>query len=248
MDLALVLIVFGGTGLVVLGTGAAALVYTSVTHVERWSFGYLGRRIEIRAYHPLTRLGGASLGSEQVLVDGAAATTERDGHSGPYVRHVLRLDNDRTLRIWIRAGGVRLGDPEGWAGCLVDDGARVIFTSDAPPRPEIESAWEVDDDPRLAAARVLLADLAGLDERAAGDLEVAVERLLAAERDAVYRAAAHAALGGDGEELVARRASEVEDLLRALRELHLAVTRRDAEATKVAKRALARLGAVHEVR
>jgi hypothetical protein len=225
VDLAFVLLLLGATGVIVLGAGGTAVALSSVLQVQHWRFVYLGRTIEVRN----------SLLAEVIKVDGERVPTERDGDGLRYVRHVLRLDNGRVLRIWIRANGAS-------ATCLADDGAEVVFASDAPPE-----RVTPEEDPRLLAARVLLTDLAAFDARAAGDLEVALERMVSAERAARSQAAAHAALGGDGEELVLRRTLELDELLAALRELHLALMRDDQPARAVAQRALARMGAMNEV-
>ncbi|MEQ1564382.1 MAG: hypothetical protein ABMA64_02005 [Myxococcota bacterium] len=229
MDLGVGLLLIGVTGVLVVGAGGAAVALGAAVQVRRWSFVYLGHTVQIE----IAALGTA-LRREVVSVDGVRVHTRPAGWDADrFVRRELRLEDGRALRFWFRTTG---------AACVVDDGTRVVFRSDGPADGEVSY-----EDPRLGAARALLADLAALDPGAADDLGVALERLLAAQRAALFQAAAHATLGGDAEALVARRDAEVEHLLSGLRELHLAVMQADSAAVVDARRALGRLVALAEV-
>jgi hypothetical protein len=206
--------------LVALGVGALAQV-----PVNRWRFSWAGHEIEVLNY----------AFTEKVKVDGAFVPTVRTGGDGlTWSERELRLPHRPALRVRIGMQGVTLH-------CAAHEGDTLVFDSASPsPRPE-----PIDE--RLAAARVLLRDLARLDPKGASELERALQQVLAAEQEARQRAAAHTALGGDGQALVEQASQEVELVLSELRKLHLSTDSAAEEARDARRDALARMAAAREV-
>jgi hypothetical protein len=226
---------------VVGGSIGAVGVFLLAIPFQRWELEYRGHKIEIVNY----------TFREMVWLDGSKVANSRTG--GDYfshAEHTIEIDG-HSLRIWIGLDGMAVR-------CRVDNGHQVIFNSSAGSPPELTDPLPVTtgsepEDPRLAAARVLLAEVASVDPTAATDLTQALERVLAADRQARTAAEAHTALGGNGEEtkqLLDRRADDVQQVLKTLRTLHVRIAQDDddsAEALSTAREALARLDAAREV-
>jgi len=196
---------------------------------QRWKLDYKGHHIEVQ---------NKGL-REQILVDGEVVPdTWFDGNRLTYAVHKVTLPSGDVLTVDVR------GDSMGIPGCqIIADGA-LVFDSN-PGRAALlhttmqvgrqvaaEPAVPVEVPPRLAAARVLLTEVAGSgDERvktAARDLVVALEKSFEGLTAAENAAEAHATLGGDPAEvaaLIAAREASVAELLSATRALHLAATR-----------------------
>jgi hypothetical protein len=217
MSLLVVLLVVLG---VLLGVGALTQV-----PVHRWRFGWAGHELEVRNY----------VHTERFSVDGQQMPSTRTGGDGlTWAEHELRLPHQPPLRVRIETRGFVIH-------CAAYEGDTLVFDSQAGPR----SAEPTDE--RLAAARVLLRDLAQLDPQGAAELERALQQVLQAEQEARQRAAAHSALGGDAHELVEEARGEVELVLGELRKLHLSMDSGVEQAREARREAVARMGAAREV-
>jgi hypothetical protein len=211
--------------------------------VSVWTLVHRGQAIEIRNF----------VFGEQILVDGHAERKTCVTRSLMESEHAVELSDGTRLRVRLET------DAHGRVHCRVDDGKKVIFDS-ASRSSGVETAHGTPapapsaEDPRLVAARLLLADVAAIDPGAAGVLENALRKVVTAERTARATADAHEALGGRAEdtaELIAERAAGVEEMLATLRALHLRVvsggTEDLASLLASARDATARIAASSEV-
>lgn len=205
------------------------VVLALVIHGSRWTFEHRGRQIEVRSYGFF----------ERIRVDGVAQATERTG-SWTAAEHTVALPDGSSLRVRVRL------EPSGdtvTCRALDQDGVLVFHSAEPelvpPPAPA---------DPRLAAARTLLADVAKVHPEAATAMERALDRAVLAEQGAATTARAHEALGGDAHEVVAANTRAVTELLEALRALHIGLgTSGAAEVLAEARRAVAHADAAREV-
>lgn len=206
---------------------------------KRWAFDHRGHRIEVRNF----------LFGEQIAIDGVPERNTCVARSLMQAEHEVELPDGIRLRVHIEPAGRGVG-------CRVEEGGRLIFDS-AQRVPVVEPVAAVvptNEDPRLVAARILLADVAAVDARAAATLDAALAKMVTAERTARATAVAHEALGGHAEdtaELIAERAADVDEMLVTLRRLHLRVVSggTDDLATVLAsaRDAVARIAATSEV-
>ena len=195
---------------------------------QRWKLEYKGHHIEIQ---------NKGL-REAILLDGELVPdTWSDGNKLTYAVHTLTLPSGEELMIDIR------GDNMGMPGCQVIADGDLVFDSNPSRAALLKTTMRVGQqqaiaaeavavEPRLAAARVLLEELAGSGDerisRATRELRAALEKAFAALAAAETAAEAHATLGGDDAEvagLLASKEGSVVELLGATRSLHLATTR-----------------------
>ena len=227
--------------LIAIGISGLTALVVSVPWT-RYEATVYGRKIIVRNY----------MFREVIQVDGVDVANTRTG--GDYITHANHTVDieGQTVRIWIGTEGLS-------TVCRMDDGQQVLYQSGgsppllsmAEPSPAKEAVDSVVDT-RIAAARVLLIDIANVDEGAATDLERALISVIEADTAARRSADAHATLGGSHEDsanLLGRRADAVDQVLATLRTLHQRVmdTESDtAPALATARDALARFGAAHE--
>ena len=188
----------------------AMIVVLSRVPLHRWTFEHHGHRVEIRNYAL----------REVIAVDGIdQPDTRTRGNRLTEALHTVALPDGTRLRVWIGASGFGVG-------CRVDDGSRTVFQTGVGMPPVTTPQPASVDDPRLVAARVLLADIATVDPEAAATLTAALERMVQAELGARSVVDAHTALGGnvdDAADLLADRTHGLDELLSKLRALHLVV-------------------------
>ena len=243
--------------------------------IHRWRFTAEGRQITVSnfIFHetivvdgvrvPHTRVGGNYLTwatHALALPDGRELLINIASQDGITVRcsaligEEVVFDSSTPVRALGRVAPTRAALPEPAATPTSAASAAPSLPAASPapalPLPEPREAR----DPRWTAASVLLSSLRADPElgRAAADLEAELRRALARRAATAEAVAAHVALGGSSEELapiVSQREQAVQDLLRVLRELHLAASRRELTASALphVEDVLARLRASHEV-
>ena len=230
--------------------------------IHRWRFTAEGRQITVSnfIFHetivvdgvrvPHTRVGGNYLTwatHALALPDGRELLINIASQDGITVRcsaligEEVVFDSSTPVRALGRVAPTRAALPEPAATPTPAASAAPPAPAPALPLPEPREAR----DPRWTAASVLLSSLRADPElgRAAADLEAELRRALARRAATAEAVAAHVALGGSSEE------QDVQDLLRVLREVHLAASRRErtASALPPVEDVLARLRASHEV-
>jgi hypothetical protein len=234
-----------GCGAMVLGYGAlcAGLLWAVLVSASSsgWAFEFGGRRFRVHRY--------ASRRVE-IRVDGTLLPPSRVATNPDFVLHAVPLPDGRQLDLKITK-----------KRCRAAIGEALIYDSDGPLAvqhrahgPGPARSPRAPEDPRWNAAAVLLRELEDDPEvsAAAARLGAEVRAAMFSHEQARQAADAHAALGGTGDDataLVARREAVVEDLLRVVRELHLAASGRSIEPTSLPKveETLRRLEAEREV-
>lgn len=205
---------------------------------NRWTFAHGDHWIDVRNYGT----------TETIAVDGVIVATRRSGSFWDMkVEHSVDVDGER-LRIEVdgSGGGMRCRAAAGQTMVFDSSGFVDVLPPPDPPERELSlrarlpppsasrSATQVVAlDPRVAAAEVLLTELASHDDEEVREANEALRSAVHAAFGRLHRAksaaAAHTLLGGEAhDDVLAVAEAKVVEALASLRALHLAAKRVEA--------------------